>query len=396
MFDEGLYLLRKYEFVVTKQEIYKFGRSNKILKRIEDYPNGSIVHLLISCNDSTLHEKKILKIFREKYENKLYHGSESFLGSLDSMKETIINYVSELMMNEGYKIVNQEILIERINEKTNKNIPKRMQEIYNAEIINIPGIKKCNVDQNENILNLKDKEIINIINMDTKMNNIVKADANITNSNVITNNDVNSLICICGFKATNQKEYTKHKIKCITITDKSRDRVCKYCKTILSNAFSCDRHMLTCKTIFADNKNTESIFKITQEPIDKIVNNNSNKSKNNEVSEIVNSIFKCECGFTASYKSKYIRHLTSNRKCSYLKEREEKSKQKKDENKQLEIICKNDFSKFLNDNMQDIEKNIMLVKNFITIYQSSNDREKQLLLESNEYKKHKELIMKIV
>ena len=40
----------------------------------------------------------------------------------------------------------------------------------------------------------------------------------------------------------------------------------------------------------------------------------------------------------------------------------------------------------------------MLVKNFITIYQSSNDREKQLLLESNEYeyKKHKELIMKIV
>ena len=94
MFEEGLYLLRKYEFVITNQEIYKFGRSNKILKRIEDYPNGSIVHLLISCKDSTLHEKKILEIFREKYENKLYHGSESFLGSLDSMKETIINYVS--------------------------------------------------------------------------------------------------------------------------------------------------------------------------------------------------------------------------------------------------------------------------------------------------------------
>lgn len=395
MFDEGLYLLRKYEFVVTKQEIYKFGRSNNILKRIEDYPNGSIVYLLISCKDSTLHEKKILEIFRKKYENKLYHGSETFLGSLDSMKETIINYVSELMMNEGYKIVNQKILVERINEETNNYIPKRMQEIYNAEIINIPGINICHDDQNDNILNIKDKEIINIVNMDTKTNNTVMIDANIANSNIITNNDVNSINCICGIKATNQKEYTEHKIKCITITDKNRDRVCKYCKKILSNVFSCDRHMLTCKAIFADNKNIEPIIEIRQEPINKTVNNNSNKSKNNEVSDIVNSKFKCECGFTASYKSKYIRHLTSTRKCSYLLEREEKekSKQKKDEKKQT---FNNDFSKFLSDNMQNIEKNIMLVKNFITIYQSSNDKEKKLLSESNEYKKHKELIMKLV
>ena len=235
MFDEGLYLLRKYEFVVTKQEIYKFGRSNKILKRIEDYPNGSIVYLLISCKDSILHERKILEIFREKYENKLYHGSETFLGSLDSMKETIINYVSELMMNEGYKIVNQKILVERINEETNKNIPKRMQEIYNAEIINIPGINICHLDQNENILNLKDKEIINIANMDT--------------------NRIGIINCNCGFKAINQKEYTNHKIRCTNINNSNCNRVCKYCKKILSNAFSCDRHMLTCKSALNNSNN---------------------------------------------------------------------------------------------------------------------------------------------
>lgn len=45
MFQEGLYLLRKNEFILNDKHIYKFGRSTKILNRMDQYSNGSIIHL---------------------------------------------------------------------------------------------------------------------------------------------------------------------------------------------------------------------------------------------------------------------------------------------------------------------------------------------------------------
>ena len=60
MFQEGLYLLRKNEFIQNNQHIYKFGRSKTILNRMNNYSNGSLIYLLISCNDTNIHEHKIL------------------------------------------------------------------------------------------------------------------------------------------------------------------------------------------------------------------------------------------------------------------------------------------------------------------------------------------------
>ena len=48
MFQEGLYLLRKNEFIQNNQHIYKFGRSKTILNRMNNYSNGSLIYLLIS------------------------------------------------------------------------------------------------------------------------------------------------------------------------------------------------------------------------------------------------------------------------------------------------------------------------------------------------------------
>jgi hypothetical protein len=66
MFQEGLYLLRKNEFIQNNQYIYKFGRSKTILNRMDNYSNGSMIHLLISCDDTIIHEKKILELFQKK------------------------------------------------------------------------------------------------------------------------------------------------------------------------------------------------------------------------------------------------------------------------------------------------------------------------------------------
>jgi hypothetical protein len=58
--DEGIYLIHTREFISTNVPIYKIGRSNNILKRINQYPNGSIVYLIIWCKDNLIHEHNLL------------------------------------------------------------------------------------------------------------------------------------------------------------------------------------------------------------------------------------------------------------------------------------------------------------------------------------------------
>jgi hypothetical protein len=58
---EGIYLLQTREFVNSKQEIYKIGRSHNLSRRVLNYPNKSIIFLMIECIDSPKHEKYLIK-----------------------------------------------------------------------------------------------------------------------------------------------------------------------------------------------------------------------------------------------------------------------------------------------------------------------------------------------
>jgi len=306
MIQEGLYLLRKQEFIQNNQYIYKIGRSNKILNRMHNYSNGSVIYLLISCNNSVLHEKKILEMFRNKYKIQLYYGSEYFLGSVNNMKEDMINYISNVMKNDGYQMVNNEVLIERINRDTNRKIPKYEQSIYNVQIVTIPPIKQ--------ILQIKDYtdivKSVQPINIENTMNNI-------------------------------------------------------------------------------DDLNT------------------------------TDSIFSCNCGFKAKFKSKLERHQKANKKCNNLKELEinnqnninskelEINNQNNINSKELEINNQNNINsknnqhklnnynesiKLVKQGLLEFEKNILLMKIFFNGFFSCNDNQQKLLLESDEYKKYINII----
>jgi hypothetical protein len=110
MKTEGIYLLRKSEFINSNELIYKIGRSNNLTKRIGNYPNGSIVYLMIECENSKIHEAKLIKLFGTEYTNKLFYGKEFFEGSVKEMKKHIIDYVGSIMKYRGYQICCDEIL----------------------------------------------------------------------------------------------------------------------------------------------------------------------------------------------------------------------------------------------------------------------------------------------
>ena len=64
---EYIYMLQEREFIKTKENIYKIGKTSQPnLKRIQNYYNGTILLFQKYCNNSTDIEKHILKYFSKK------------------------------------------------------------------------------------------------------------------------------------------------------------------------------------------------------------------------------------------------------------------------------------------------------------------------------------------
>lgn len=110
--------------------------------------------------------------------------------------------------------------------------------------------------------------------------------------------------------------------------------------------------------------------------------------------------YDCPCGFKAKYKSKLIRHLASIRKCNYQKELELKRNKKIINNKSPENDASNELDDELNrlcsERLQKVEQNIRQVKNFINMFESSNEEERSRIITSNDNKKYIDLIMQYI
>ena len=82
---EYIYLIHRTDYFNLNKNIYKLGRTkqNDPFKRINSYYKGSIIYLMIRVVDCVDCEKKLKKIFKNKY--KLHTGSEYFQGDVSDV-----------------------------------------------------------------------------------------------------------------------------------------------------------------------------------------------------------------------------------------------------------------------------------------------------------------------
>ena len=116
---EGLYLLHTREFITTEMPIYKIGRGDNVQIRVSQYPNGSHVLLLIRCKNSKLCEKKLIAIFKQKFIQEKYYGSEYFSGNCDDMID---------VMTEFIKIHNKKYIADE-KKKENKEKKEKKEKV---------------------------------------------------------------------------------------------------------------------------------------------------------------------------------------------------------------------------------------------------------------------------
>lgn len=141
LIEEGIYLLQEERFIETNKNIYKIGRSGHIYKRVSQYENGTIVYLMIACNNSETIESNLLSIFNKDFKGVKYYGNEYFMGDLHAMKDTIIEYI-KTTTNNDIKLINMDIKIETVDKASDKPIPKYKQELYSKAELTIIQVNK--------------------------------------------------------------------------------------------------------------------------------------------------------------------------------------------------------------------------------------------------------------
>jgi hypothetical protein len=228
---EGLYLIHIRECVMTNSNIYKIGRSNNLANRIYQYPNSSIVYLLIECPDSKTHESELIKLFTSKYKLKKFYGNEYFEGELDIMKQDIISYVKTHY--NVFRIVHNSFNIYRYTEEGIYVLPND-RAIKN---ITVKTVKTVNTDGNVSDVG----DVGDVGDIGDVSNADVNADVNVG----VAVDDRKCTTCSKVFNYPYQLE--KHVSSIRKCKPKTNDNQCSYCKSSYSSKYNLERHYNTCK-----------------------------------------------------------------------------------------------------------------------------------------------------
>jgi len=136
-----IYLLIKKEHILSKQNIYKIGKSTQYNhKRFKQYPNDSILLLQSNCNNCNIIENMIIHLFKQKYTHMSDIGKEYFKGDFLEMKDdinTIIKNNNNLTLFDIITIKENEI--KRREEEKLKKAQEKQEEL---ELIQKIKIKK--------------------------------------------------------------------------------------------------------------------------------------------------------------------------------------------------------------------------------------------------------------
>ena len=90
LMDSYIYLIQEREFIKTKEPIYKIGKSRKeAMKRVNQYPKGSVCLLHVLCKDCDKAEKALINLFKNKHQHMPDIGNEYFKGNVNEMMDDI-------------------------------------------------------------------------------------------------------------------------------------------------------------------------------------------------------------------------------------------------------------------------------------------------------------------
>ena len=149
---EGLYLMHTREFIATNKPIMKLGRSNNTENRTNQYPKGSRIMLMIACKNSIACEAYLINLFKTKFKQAKYYGTEYFEGNYRDMIKEICNYVNNL------DIVEDVIEEEKVVKKEKKVVKKVVDKVVDKVVVKVVDKVVVKEDKEKEEKKKKEKE----------------------------------------------------------------------------------------------------------------------------------------------------------------------------------------------------------------------------------------------
>jgi hypothetical protein len=95
--NEGyVYIVYLREFMNKKENTYKIGRTKQeMIDRLKGYPKGSKVIKFEPVKNTIMIEKELIKVFKDKYVQRVEYGSEYFSGDIVEMIREFRKLINE-------------------------------------------------------------------------------------------------------------------------------------------------------------------------------------------------------------------------------------------------------------------------------------------------------------
>lgn len=122
-----IYLLQEREFITTKQNIYKLGKTKQEnLRRFKQYPKGSKLIIQQVCDDCDMLETQLIRYFKNKYIHRKDIGNEYFEGDNNEMVKDIHNKITNnVVSNEDIDCKDETKVQIEINDEVIQYIPPK-------------------------------------------------------------------------------------------------------------------------------------------------------------------------------------------------------------------------------------------------------------------------------
>lgn len=140
--EGGVYLVQEREFINSRQQVYKLGRTECIKKRMGGYPKGSKCLYFRACANQVAVEGQLVKLFTEKFKHRGDIGRESFEGDPAIMIDTINDYLRaprEMPVQKIYIEETLNILRVRVLHRSRISAEERKRSLSNGPPAGIDG-----------------------------------------------------------------------------------------------------------------------------------------------------------------------------------------------------------------------------------------------------------------
>jgi hypothetical protein len=135
--------MTNYIYLLKDGDVCKVGRTTQHnLNRLRQYPKNVILLFQIVCNNCMDAEKRILRQFKNKFEQRLEHGIEYFSGDYKVMIDIIYSIVTM-----DYDLLRLDNQLSEIKEEI--KIPKNIQKLFPYELDEVTGGKQKFIMINE-------------------------------------------------------------------------------------------------------------------------------------------------------------------------------------------------------------------------------------------------------